>query len=99
MGSEKRVDGGGGYKCEVMEREAVTGRVHATPSLPVVLPSLVFTHLSTIIEEREWGMCEDGSYQRGLSHCVEVTPLRTYWPLQWTTNVFLSPTLKVKWSQ
>lgn len=31
-----------------------------------------------------WWGCEDCSHQRGLSHCVEVTPQKTCRPLQWT---------------
>lgn len=40
------------------------------------------------------GECEEGSDQRGLSHCVEVTPQKTYWPPQWTASVSPSPPLK-----
>lgn len=44
------------------------------------------------------GECEEGSYQRGLSHCVEVTPQKTYWPPQWTASVSPSPPLEGKGS-
>lgn len=32
------------------------------------------------------GECEEWSHQRGLSHCMEVTPRKTYWPPQWTAS-------------
>lgn len=66
-----------------------------SPSLPVVVPGKG----SSLICLRRWkegdgGVCEEGSYQRGLSHCVEVTPQKTYWPPQWTASVSPSPPLK-----
>ncbi|TNN84503.1 hypothetical protein EYF80_005203 [Liparis tanakae] len=65
-----------------MEREAVTDGVHAGSVLACGSARAgAFTHLSKNVEGRGWGECEEGSHQRGLSHCVEVTPPKTYWPL------------------
>lgn len=62
-----------------------------SPSLPVVVPGPG----SSLNCLRRWkervGECEEGSYQRGLSHCVEVTPQKTCWPPQWTVSPQSSP--------
>ena len=85
------------HKCEVMEREAVTGGVRALSVLACGSARAgVFTQLSKNVGRKEGdeGGCEEGSYQRGLSHCVEVTPPKTCWPPQWTASVSPSPPLK-----
>lgn len=77
---KKKGDGekGRGFKCEVMEREAVTGGVHAVPVLACG-SARVGSSLICLRTWKEGDMgCEEGSYQRGLSHCVKVTPQKTH---------------------
>lgn len=76
LGPEKKKikegDGGecGGFKCEVMEREAVTGGVHAVSVLACGSAwSRVFIHLSKNMEGRGWGSVKKG-HTRGVCHIV-----------------------------
>ncbi|KAM3607176.1 uncharacterized protein V6R79_002837 [Siganus canaliculatus] len=71
-----------------MEREAVTGGVHTVSVLACGSARLgVFTHLSREGGRKAMGECEEGSDQRGLSHCVEVAqhlaPTYRSWSLRW----------------
>lgn len=60
----------GGYKCEVMEREAVTGGVRAVSVLACGSAQAgVFTHLSKNMEGRVWGSVKRG-HTRGVCHTV-----------------------------
>lgn len=60
----------GGFKCEVMEREAVTGGVHAVSVLACGSAwAGVFTHLSKNMEGRGWGSVKKG-HTRGVCHIV-----------------------------
>lgn len=57
-------------KCEVMEREAVTGGGHTISVLACgCAEAVVFTHLSKNMEEKGWGSVKKG-HTRGVCHIV-----------------------------
>jgi len=59
-----------GYKCEVMERETVTGAVHTVSVLACGCARAgVFTHLSKNVEERGWGSVKMGHTRGFVTLC------------------------------